>query len=794
MVASLATLLVLVLTSWASSPNRRLPDPIPAAAPDTAFSSARAMAQLVEIAREPRTPGSPEHDRVRDHIVQRLRSYGLEPYVQTATSAVVDSARVRAATVRNVVARLPGSQSTGAVALMAHYDAAPLSPGASDGGAAVAAILEVARAVAASEALPNDVLVVFTDGGELGSLGARAFAESDRWSRDVAVAIEVDTRGSRGPSFTFSTDPDDGGLVEAFRTAQLSPSPTALARDLLDPTPAPTELSALLDRGVRGVRVVAVGGRAMRHQPGDRASEVDERTLQDVGRQLLLATRSLAQVDHRSGAARAPQSSYLVLPIAGVVSYPSRYSLLIGGGLLVVWLLVGVLLRRRRATRAGVLVGVGFGAAVVVASAGLSGSLLDIVSALHPEYGTLDTAFYRDGPYVLALVALVLAAVSAGFAVARRRFRTDEIILGALTVPLGFCLWVTLRHPTAAAAVQWPMMTTLLAAGVVALLGPRRSRSPGAWAGVTLLTAATLAVLMPSLELAAVAWTLQGAPRLGGVFAMTALMTLPLMDWLIRPRAWIPPAVALAVGASMVIVLAPEGPGTIEHPTPTTLVYLTDEEAPSRLPVTPESDARVDSTEARRVLGRWLTVPGPGERWTQSWVVDSPSGSRDPGVLLLPLEDQYEVAGTGPDAEIAPVTVRLLKSRMEGGRRHVQIGVTSGLLGEMVGLHVPEDARAELTTVGDVTWATTATPVRSLEHWGHPRTTELVVGARLEPEAEFLELVILEHHLRPREALGDFLFERPDSLVANTRTGSDRVIQRSLVRVSVADAETPSPK
>jgi len=55
------------------------------------FSSGRAMKDLQTITKQPHPPGSTEHAAVREHIVEELRSLGLQPEVQTAT--VIDRQR-----------------------------------------------------------------------------------------------------------------------------------------------------------------------------------------------------------------------------------------------------------------------------------------------------------------------------------------------------------------------------------------------------------------------------------------------------------------------------------------------------------------------------------------------------------------------------------------------------------------------------------------------------------------------------------------------------------------------------
>jgi hypothetical protein len=66
----------------------RSPKPVPASAPLTEFSSARAMKHLGIIASEPHPVGSPAQSKVRDYIKDQLTALGLAPEVQTATSVM----------------------------------------------------------------------------------------------------------------------------------------------------------------------------------------------------------------------------------------------------------------------------------------------------------------------------------------------------------------------------------------------------------------------------------------------------------------------------------------------------------------------------------------------------------------------------------------------------------------------------------------------------------------------------------------------------------------------------------
>src|SRR3954465_15519434 len=109
------------------------PAPLAANAPPRVFSAGRAMADIRIVAKTPHPTGSPENMAVRNHLLTRLRAMGLSPRVQRAVS--------RGGPVENVLAVLPGrDRGKPALALMAHYDSVPGSPGAADDATGVAAV------------------------------------------------------------------------------------------------------------------------------------------------------------------------------------------------------------------------------------------------------------------------------------------------------------------------------------------------------------------------------------------------------------------------------------------------------------------------------------------------------------------------------------------------------------------------------------------------------------------------------------------------------------------------------
>ncbi|HUF76420.1 MAG TPA: M28 family peptidase [Longimicrobiales bacterium] len=788
----MASLLVLTATAWMAGSGRWLPDPAPVAAPDTEFSSGRALAELVEVARGPRPTGSPEGERVRGYLLGRLRSLGLEAEVRTATSFVRDAAFVRSATVRNVVARVPGTEPTGTILLTAHYDTQPHSPAAGGSGRDVATVLEVVRALRAGPPLRNDVTVLLSDADELGRLGARAYAADERSLSEVAIVLSPEARGVAGPAVWFETGVENGRLVQMLAAAEPRPAALSLARVVRTLAVESADSDALLREGVPGVTLATLGDAALQHQPGDRRERVSEASLQHAGRQLLALTRSLGGLDLRSELTGADRV-YVSLPRMGAVHYPRGWVFLTTLALLACGALAGLVLHGRRATRRGVGVGVAAGAAAVAAPAMLGRTLRDMAIPLHPEVGTLHTAFYEDGPYVLAVVALALASGSVIYAVAKRWARSDELVFGGLLVPLAYVCWLSVAEPFAAPALQLPLGAALLGGALVIGLGPYRARTVWAWGALLLLAALALVLAVPSVELLAAVWTFRSATWIGAVAGLGVLLLWPLMERLIMPRMWWTPLAGVGVAASLVGLTLPGLRDLSEHPVPTTLVYLTDEPVLPSLAGTAAAASAPDSARVRSMAGKWLTVPGPGEVWARSWAGEAATGQTHPGVLLIGADTLFEVIGTAPVSELAPPRVTVTSVTEDAGGRRVELAVRPGLSGEMTGIHIPEGAPASIVGVGDATWQTGNAPVRSLVHWGAPATPELHIGVELPAAASELTLVVLEHSLRPRQVIGSYFFQRADSLVANVATGSDRAIQRTRLRVPLVDPGPVGP-
>jgi hypothetical protein len=91
----------------------------------------------------------------------------------------------------NLIARIPGADSSRAVILGAHIDS-PNTPGAFDDGSGSAALLEVARVLDASQIQPPvDVYLAWFGGHEIGTYGSAYFASTHQELLDRALGMVI---------------------------------------------------------------------------------------------------------------------------------------------------------------------------------------------------------------------------------------------------------------------------------------------------------------------------------------------------------------------------------------------------------------------------------------------------------------------------------------------------------------------------------------------------------------------------------------------------------------------------
>ncbi len=774
----LITLVVLLVAAWLASTGPAVPRPVQANAPDTAFSSARAMSELVEIARRPRPPGSPEHARVEAYLLQRLTELGLEPRVDSTTSMVRRGPSIRAAKVHNIVARMRGTASSGAVLIAAHYDSGPQAVGAADDGAGVVAIMETVRALRAGPPLKNDVIVLFTDAEEEGLLGARAFAAGDPSMSDVRLVLNFDMRGAAGPAIMFQTGPQDGWVVHQFARSNAHAFANSISGAVWERMPNDTDFSVFLDAGVQGLNFAAIGDPDVYHESWDVPENLSEGTLQDLGLQAISALRTLGGADLSS--VSGPDVVYFRVPFRGVVSYPEAWIIPITVLVLLLFGGVVVLARRNGLRWSGMVAGVGLGAIAVAATYGLGALLFPWVARFHPELGALPgSAFHREGWYVLALVAGSFTLLMTLVGIARMRYTTGELSVGAMVLPTGAAVAATFMVPAGAMNLQWPALSALLATAVAVGYVQRGRAGKLGWVLTILLALPVLMFLVPLIQLLWLVVTIRMAATLGALITLTLLLILPALGLLEEPNRWWPPLGGLAVGAICLGVGSMLARPSATRPAPSTLLYALDHPSGDAIWATRPGANPSDST------------PDPARAWARQQAGGAFTGER----FLSPFFFQrrlYAVAPARPVQAPGP-DVAVASDTLVAGGRSVRVAIRSRIGAERILVRLPADSVASLRTVDGVAVpppdsSRNPLEVPVLDHWGGGRDS-LTLGFAVDSATTSVELVVVEHLYRPQAVLGEDAFRRPPNLAPNVREASDQVMFRSVVYVSPGTGE-----
>jgi hypothetical protein len=655
LLAVLAAAVVFVL-AW---PPAAPPPVIPASAEAGAFSAERARVHLRELTRSPRPIGSAAHAEVRAYLLDALRQLGLDPELQHATGVRRSGDTIRAAALVNIVARLPGVASSGAIVLLAHYDSVPNSPGAGDAGNGVAAILETVRALRAGPPMRNDVIVLITDAEEVGLLGAQAYVDEHPWATDTGIVLNAEGRGHAGPVYMFRTTASNGRMIRTLGRAAPYPAAESLANEIFRLMPNDTDLTVFQQAGYAGMDFANVRSLTHYHTPLDNYENADPRTLQHHGEYLLSLARAFGAMDLEKLA--GPDRIYFSVPVLGLLHYPLTWALPLA--LLALLLVAGVTARagRRKLLRAN---GVGIAllhlaAAMVVLP--LAAMLAWRLLAGHiPEVAwSWHGSPYDSGRYLLGISLLVMGLYLGSVAWLRRRMSPPDMLVAALIAWLALSLVSAWRLPGASYLFLWPL--------VFATIGLERwsadaSRRPAAQAAVLAVLALPTLLFVSTLVAG-----MEEALTLAWIAAPSALLVLGL-GLLALPLSLVASGLGRALPASLLLLgvavlgMALHGAGIdAERKKANSLHYIVD----------------LDEEDAR-----WYSLDPAPDEWTGLYLGDAPERAALPGWAPAQLAGPDGIAWqrqapvlrvAGPQAELLSDT-----PTVEGRRLRLRISTPAG--------------------------------------------------------------------------------------------------------------------
>lgn len=670
---TLATMLFLACAVYQAIYLRPLSDAAGLDAPGEEFSSARAMEHLRHLARVPRPTGSRDNEDAGAYIRQQIEALGLVPDVQETTLNYQQRGEYLSTRVRNILARKQGHTSTKSVLLVGHYDTVIMSPGAGDDGAAVACLLESLRALQSMPQPLNDVIFLFTDGEELGLVGARAFVAQHPWAKDVGAVLNFEARGSAGPSTLFESMNGNGWLISRFVRAAPHTYGNSLLPSFYKLLPHDTDLSAFKETGVPGLNFAFAEKWSHYHSRLDSVETIDERSIQHHGEYAVGLIRQLANLD----LSRPPRGNAVFFnPIGGVlVWYPDSWALpltVLAALCFVVAMIVGF--RKRRLSVLGLLQGFITLPIAIILSAFFAWFFFRIANQLVEE----GPAFYESGFYYAGVACIALAVTTFLYAWLSRKAGVENMHQGALLWWLALTIVTALLYRGASFLFVWPLMAGAVMSLLLFLKPLDRRAGLGEVAILWVTALLTLFLLVPVIHQLLIA---TAGPMGLVVVALVALGTgllLPMSRLIsLRRPAWPVllgwPALMAAsaiVLLTIAVLSARRGP---EYPKEDQIFYV----------------ANLDQHQAI-----WATFERKEDGWTSQFFANQGSVielSKFIPDYTYPKARIFQAAA--PLVELAPPTVDVLEDRASDGIRHLTLLIRSPRRSPEVSLFVESEAK-----------------------------------------------------------------------------------------------------
>jgi hypothetical protein len=395
--------------------------PTPALGPNaslSAFSAFRATAILQDLVGNgvPHPIGSPADAQLREAIVKRFSALG---YTTELQSGFVCNDEGVCGTPVNIVARLGSSASPegrtpeqDAVLLAAHYDSVPAGPGASDDGAAVASLLEIARILAALPAPRHPIVLLLTDGEEAGLLGASLFVREHPLSRQIKAAVNLDARGTSGLSLMFETGTANTWLMRLFGSVISRPVSNSLYYVVYKQLENDTDFTVFKTAGYQGFNFAFVGNVGRYHTPLDSVANASASSIQQQGENALATVLGLAN----SPSLRPPVAESVFFDgfARVMIAWPSRFAApaaVLSLGLLLAETLI--FLRRGAMSARELMLGLAGTVCLLLLGLALCAGALALLIAVG-KVPPLSRASWISQPLPMHIAATAIALLAAG--------------------------------------------------------------------------------------------------------------------------------------------------------------------------------------------------------------------------------------------------------------------------------------------------------------------------------------------------------------------------------------------
>ncbi|CAH1155482.1 unnamed protein product [Phaedon cochleariae] len=236
--------------------------------------------------------------------------------------------------VQNVIVKIHGSNnSTKSILVNSHFDSVPTSPGGSDDGINVAAMLEILRKLSVSPERPLHNIVFLFNGAEETPLQAsHGFITQHAWANECKVVVNLEACGHGGKIILFQTGPENPWLLKYYGRVP-HPYGQAAGEEIFQSGLIPSDTDFRIFRdfgGLVGLDMAFYKSGYRYHTKYDDFENIPPGSYQHVGDNILFLVKQLANAPELSEGTNVP-GKMVYFDILGLfmVSYTTAIAIVV---------------------------------------------------------------------------------------------------------------------------------------------------------------------------------------------------------------------------------------------------------------------------------------------------------------------------------------------------------------------------------------------------------------------------------------------------------------------------------
>lgn len=619
--------------------------------PLTEFSTKRALQQVAAMTKSPHYVGSENHKTVASYLEKELQKLGLETTTQEGYTLTEWGNLAKS---KNILARIKGSNSSKAVMLLSHYDSAPHSSslGAGDDASGIATILESVRAFLANKtANKNDIIILFSDAEELGLNGAALFVTQHPWAKDVGLVLNLEARGSAGPSLMLmETNEGNAKMVEEFSAANPSfPVSNSLMYSIYKMLPNDTDLTVFREEGkIQGFNFAFIDDHYNYHTQQDNLQHLSHKTLEHQGTYIVPLLNYFANANLNS-LNSSEDYVYFNTPFY-FVSYPFAWNfilLIVATILFVFFVFIGI------GKRTLSIKEIGRGFVPFFASLLISGAVAflgwKVLNEFYPQYKDILHGFTYNGHCYIGFFTFTSLAVSFAF---YKKFYFENQAMNFAIAPL--FVWILINLGLAvylpgAGFFIIPVFCSLIMLAYYVITQKTN------WILNLILSIPALIILVPFITMFPIGL---GLKLLAGSAALTVLvfsLLLPIFGYYPKKGNWALGMLVIAIGFFVKAHL--ESGYEAGKAKQNSLLYVYDNDTNKAL---------------------WVTYDQNLDDWTKGYLGENPSDAKqlEPYNLFSKYNSKFTYSNVAPAKDLEGPTINFLKDTVIGTQRYLRIKIS----------------------------------------------------------------------------------------------------------------------